>query len=113
MTIFREIRLRARQILPPVMAACVVGYFGYHALHGERGFLAWRELRHDLAEARVDESRLAGERAQLDRRVRLLRRDGLDRDLLEERAQVLLGYGHESDLVILSPDRGGAGAGSN
>ncbi len=106
MAILREIRVRARQVLPPVMAACVVGYFGYHALHGERGFLAWRELRHDLTEARAVEARLAGERAQLDLRVRLLGRDGLDRDLLEERAQLLLGYAHERDLVILSPDRG-------
>ena len=113
MAILREIRVRARQVLPPVLAACVVGYFGYHALHGERGFLAWRELRHDLAEARVVEARLAGERARLDRRVRLLGRDGLDRDLLEERAQVLLGYGHYNDLVILSPDRGRTAARSN
>lgn len=101
MAILREIRIRARKILPPVLAACVVGYFGYHALHGERGFLAWRELQRDLAAARRVETQLAAERARLDRRVRLLRPDSLDPDLLEERAQVLLGYGHHGDMVIL------------
>ena len=113
MAILREIRVRARQVLPPVLAACVVGYFGYHALHGERGFLAWQELRRDLTAARAVETQLAGERARLDRRVRLLRSDNLDPDLLEERAQVLLGHGRAGDLVILRPDRGEAAADSN
>ncbi len=105
MALLREIRVRARQITPPVLAACVVAYFGYHALHGERGFLAWRELRQDLAAAQAGAARLAGERARLELRVGLLRPDNLDPDLLEERANVLLGYGHEDDLIILLPDR--------
>ncbi len=103
MALYREIRARARQIAPPVFAACVVAYFGYHALHGERGFLAWRELKQDLAEARAAEARLAGERALLEHRVGLLRPDNLDPDLLEERANALLGYGRGDDLIILLP----------
>ncbi len=103
MAILYEIRVRARKILPTVLAASVVGYFGYHALHGERGFLAWRELKGDLAAARGVETQLAERRARLDHRTALLRADNLDPDLLEERAQVLLGYGHPRDLVVLRP----------
>ncbi len=103
MAILTEIRIRARKILPTVLAASVVGYFGYHALHGERGFLAWRELRGDIAAAQMVEARLAQQRAQLDRRTALLRGDNLDPDLLEERARLLLGYGHSGDLVVLRP----------
>jgi cell division protein FtsB len=103
MAILYEIRVRARKILPTVLAASVVGYFGYHALHGERGFLAWRELKGDIAAAEIVEAQLAAERARLDRRTALLRADNLDPDLLEERARVLLGYGHPGDLVILHP----------
>ncbi len=103
MAILTEIRVRARKILPTVLAASVVGYFGYHALHGERGFLVWRELRGDIAAAQMVEAQLAGQRAQLDRRTALLRADNLDPDLLEERARLLLGYGHPGDLVVLRP----------
>ncbi len=103
MAILTEIRVRARKILPTVLAASVVGYFGYHALHGERGFLAWRELKQDLSAARSVEAEVAAERARLDRRTALLRADNLDPDLLEERARVLLGYGHPGDLVVLRP----------
>ncbi len=103
MTILYEIRVRARKILPTVLAASVVGYFGYHALHGERGFLAWRELKRDLAVAQSVEAQIAEQRARLGHRTALLRADNLDPDLLEERARVLLGYGHPGDLVILHP----------
>ncbi len=105
MAILTEIRVRARKILPTVLAASVVGYFGYHALHGDRGFLAWRELKQDLSAARSVETQLAEQRAQLDRRTALLRADNLDPDLLDERARVLLGYGHPGDLVVLRPGR--------
>ena len=101
MAILREIRVRGRKILPMVLAASVIGYFGYHALHGERGFLAWRELKGDLVVARSVEAEIAEQRSRLERRTALLRGDNLDPDLLEERARVLLGYGHPNDLVIL------------
>ena len=103
MAILFEIRVRARKILPTVLAAALVGYFGYHALHGERGFLAWRELKRDLAAAQSVEAQIAEQRALLDRRTALLRADNLDPDLLEEPARLLLGYGHPGDLVILRP----------
>ncbi len=103
MAILYEIRVRARKILPTVLAASVVGYFGYHALHGERGFLAWRELKGDIAAAEIVAAQLAQRRVRLERRTALLRADNLDPDLLEERARVLLGYGHPGDLVVLHP----------
>ncbi len=103
MAILREIRVRGRKILPTVLAASVIGYFGYHALHGERGFLAWRELRRDLVVVQRVEAKLAAERTLLDRRTVLLRTDNLDPDLLEERARLLLGYGYSGDLVVLRP----------
>ncbi len=104
MAILYEIRVRARKILPTVLAASVVGYFGYHALHGERGFLAWRELKGDIVVAQTVEAEIAARRARLERRTALLRSDNLDRDLLDERARALLGYGHPNDLVILRPE---------
>ncbi len=103
MAILREIRVRGRKILPTVLAASLIGYFGYHALHGERGFVAWRELRRDLVAVQRVEAKLAAERTQLDRRTALLRTDNLDPDLLEERARLLLGYGYSDDLVVLRP----------
>lgn len=104
MAVLTEIRRRARHIFPPVVLACTLGYFAYHTAQGERGLLAWLRLENELKVARVEASVLAEERRQLERRVRLLRPDGLDRDLLEERARVLLNYGREDEVILLFDD---------
>jgi len=105
MRLLREIRNRARQATPQVLAACMVAYFAYHALHGDRGFYAWIMLKQERAQTFAVAATLAEERARLEHRVGLLRSDHLDPDLLEERAQAILNYGNEDDRVIfLGPD---------
>jgi cell division protein FtsB len=101
MAVLREIRAKARQILPPVLAVCVMGYFAYHSIQGERGYLALLRVEQDLAQARATEASLRAERTRLERDVNLLRLDGLDTDLLGERARVLLNYGLEDEYTIL------------
>jgi cell division protein FtsB len=105
MAVLRELRRRARHIAPPVLAACVLSYFAYHAIQGDRGLLAWLQLRQDLAEAQAEDARLTSERARLEQRVSLLRAESLDPDLLDERAHALLGYGRPDEYVLLRPDR--------
>jgi len=105
MRLLREIRIRARQAAPQVLAACMVAYFAYHALHGDRGFYAWIMLKQERAQVTQTAAAVADERARLEHRVSLLRRENLDPDMLEERAQALLNYGAESDhIIFLSPD---------
>ena len=45
------------------------------------------------------------ERETLERRVRLLNPGSLDADMLEERARLMLNYGHAYDIIILDPKR--------
>lgn len=101
MTVLREIRVKARHIMPPVLAVCMMGYFAYHSIQGDRGYLALLRVERDLAEAQVTEARLRAERTRLERDVNLLRLDGLDRDMLEERARAILNYGLEDEYTIL------------
>lgn len=103
MRLLREIRLRARQAAPQVLAACMVAYFAYHALHGDRGFYAWILLKQEKAQVAAAAEAVAEERARLEHRVGLLRSDHLDPDLLEERAQAILNYGAERDHIIFLP----------
>ena len=106
MAVIREIRKRARQVAPQALLACLVAYFLYHAVQGDRGILAWVRLERDLAESRGLQGQLAREREHLDRQVGLLRPDNLDPDLLEERARVLLNYGHAEEVEIVWPEDG-------
>ena len=100
------VRRRARRFLLPLLlyavSAAMVGYFVHHANTGARGLEAKeryivqaRELSGELDEARR-------ERSEWERRIALLRSDQIDRDLLEERARVVLGRVHRNDLVIVT-----------
>jgi cell division protein FtsB len=103
MRLFREIRVRARQAAPQVLAACMVAYFAYHALHGDRGFYAWIMLKQEKAQVEATAEAVARERRLIEHRVGLLRGEHLDPDLLEERAQAALNYGAPGDHIIFLP----------
>jgi len=103
MNLVGEIRRRARHIVGPVMGITLFAYFAYHAVQGDRGLIAWWKLSQQVetAQARFDET--LAKRKVFAHRVGLLRPDGLDRDLLEERARLLLGMARPDDVVILRP----------
>ncbi|RMD62910.1 MAG: septum formation initiator family protein [Alphaproteobacteria bacterium] len=107
MGVFHELRIKARHIALPVVAACLVGYFVYHLVEGERGLRTWLRLQQKLAAAEASEADLARARARLERRVALLRPDSLDLDLLDERAHDVLNYGRADELIIFLPETPG------
>jgi len=105
MGLFGEFRARARYVFGPVLGVCIVGYFVYHVIHGDRGLIAWLQLSQKLKAARLEVSVTEVERQNLEHRVSLLHPGSLDRDMLDERARVMLNYGHVEDIVILENER--------
>ena len=91
---------RLQTHLPTAILACLIFYFGFHALTGERGLLLSRQRQEMLADKQDELRRLRLERTQLETRARLLRDESLSADLLEERAHVLLGFTDPRDYVI-------------
>ncbi len=94
---------------PAVVVTVILAYFGYHALHGQYGFLAWIDTSRDLKAARLELAQLKGERALLQRDVQAFQRDSIDRDLLEEELRKL-GYVKPNEVIILRRDEGPAPA---
>lgn len=100
------IRRRARRFLIPLMlysvSAGVVGYFFHHAHSGARGIEARQKYEAQVEELTRELDGVKAERADWERRIALLRSDQIDRDLLEERARIMLGRVHRNDLVIIT-----------
>lgn len=100
------VRRRARKILIPLLvysvSAGVVGYFVHHAHSGARGIEAREQFEAQAARLTRELEAVKTERADWERRIALLRSDQIDRDLLEERARVMLGRVHRNDLVIIT-----------
>jgi cell division protein FtsB len=104
MAVMNELSRRARQALPPIIGACVFGYFMYHAIQGDRGVLAWLRMSKQLEESRTTLAALTAERESVERRVALLSPESLDPDLLEERARVMLNVAHPDDRLVILKD---------
>lgn len=96
----QEFSRKARQILGPLMGAAVLVYFGYHAVQGDRGLIAWWNLRFEIERADAKLAEVSAEKKLLEHRVALLRPESLDPDMLEERARIMLGVVGPTDRVI-------------
>ncbi|WP_022726989.1 FtsB family cell division protein [Fodinicurvata sediminis] len=104
MAVLNEIRDRIRQVAPQVLAACVVAYFVFHAIQGDRGLLAYLQLTQQLEETEVVAQDLADRRMAWEHKVSLLKPGSLDPDMLEERARSVLNYLRDDEVVIYLPE---------
>ena len=110
------VRKRLRSVLAALGlyagAALLIGYFGVNAFSGNHGLKAKQDINQQIAALSAELVQLRTERMQWERRVALLKSNGLDPDMLDERARALLDYAHPNDVVLTlgkpahSPDKG-------
>jgi cell division protein FtsB len=74
------------------------GFFGYHGLYGERGYVALTTLRGDLAASQTRLAQLTEQRTRLQHRIDLLRAG--DADLVEELARTKLLDGAPGQIAV-------------
>jgi cell division protein FtsB len=106
-----DIRRHLKQIALPLIGASLLGYFGYHAIQGERGLLAWLALKQQLRQADATLASLQAEQAALANRVRRLSPSTLDPDLLDEQTRLMLNFARDDEIVIMRRDAGAGSAG--
>ena len=100
MSLVHTIGARAKSVALQVLAACLVVYFGYHLVQGERGLLAWWRLNDRLAESNATLTRLHLQRQSLQADVRLMQPEHIDEDMLDERVRAILGMIQRNEIVI-------------
>ena len=96
---------RLNQVIGPVLAICLLAYFIYHIIQGERGILSWMRHQQKIVDARKNLEETQAEHDALEHRVYLLRPDSLDLDMLEERSRQVLNLARTKDeFVCLDKD---------
>ncbi|WP_395650470.1 septum formation initiator family protein [Brevundimonas sp.] len=78
----------------------LVVYLGVQALTGQRGLLSGAARDELLQQRQAQLAELTEARADLEVRARYMRTGSLSRDLLEERARVVLGFADPRDYVV-------------
>jgi cell division protein FtsB len=86
----------------------LVAYFGYHAVSGSRGLLAWREVSTELAAGQQELDAVRAERGALESKVERLRPESLDPDLIDELARKQLSFVEPLDVLILLDAKDGS-----
>lgn len=83
------------------MAALLIGYFGVNAYTGNHGLKARAEIDAQIADLSAQRDAARAERQRWQRKVALLSRNGIDPDMLDERARLLLEWVDPRDLVLV------------
>ncbi|SON55077.1 Septum formation initiator [Hartmannibacter diazotrophicus] len=92
-----------RRLALPAVAAVFLGYFTYHAFHGEYGIAGRAQTESRATQLRAELDRLKRERTEMEKRVSMLSGKTLDQDLLDLHARDALNFVDPNDLVILRP----------
>ena len=106
MALIAEFRARAGHVLGPAIGICVISYFVYHVIHGDRGLIAWRSLGQRVATATIELRQIRAERSILEHRVGLLRPESLDPDMLDEWSRRILNFGHRDETIVFGKSAG-------
>lgn len=97
-----EQRYIVKQNFFGLLCFCLLCYFGYHSVMGERSVLRLMTLERSLAKVTAEYEGSHANRVALEDKVARLRPGSIDPDLLEERARHVLGFVAADEQVILN-----------
>ncbi len=86
--------------MPTALIALVLTYVCVQYLTGDKGFFSQESRDRDLVVKEQQLAQLKTERTDLEARAKYLRTDNLSKDLLQERARLLLGLSEPKAYVI-------------
>ncbi|HOO51483.1 MAG: septum formation initiator family protein [Chlamydiia bacterium] len=76
-------------------------YFSYHLLLGQRSYVRYLSLQQGISTLESESTLLREERQALESRVSMMRPASINKDLLEERARMVLGFRAQGEKDIL------------
>lgn len=102
---WKDSKRPSRKALIKIFLMCALTtYLLYHILQGNRGFWALMELKQVVKKETQVLHQLEKEHKTLIRRIRLLRPQNLDEDLLEERVRFVLNMAQDEEIILQEDD---------
>ncbi len=96
-----EHRYLVRKNLLTILGIGLCFYFSYHLVAGQRSYIRYLALQQNIQTLQVENHKLREEREALETRVAMLRPASINKDLLEERARIVLGFRQKDEMDIL------------
>ncbi|MDR2464523.1 MAG: septum formation initiator family protein [Holosporales bacterium] len=93
-------KLSSKKLLRLILFVSSSAYIIYHLLQGNRGFLAWLKIRQVIKYEQEVLKQVTSDVNTLSRKVKLLRPQSLDTDLLEERVRDILNMASTDEVIV-------------
>ena len=84
----------------PAAAIIFMGFFGYYAVLGPNGVLAYRDYTRQLEVRQAEYAKLERRRAELKNRVRLLDPKRANPDMVDELVRKGLNVAHPDEVIV-------------
>lgn len=95
----------SKRLVLHYLLAGILLYFIFHLIYGNRSIMAYFSLNKQI-EAKSQELDLTkAERLELEHKVKSLKTESLDRDMLDEEARRSLGLANEKEQVFIPDDQ--------
>lgn len=92
--------MQKRYIIFTGLIISLIFYFVFHSIYGNRGIISFFRNTHLKSKYEKELVELKKEREDVEKRVKLLRPDSLDLDMLEEKAREVLGYSDPDEIIV-------------
>lgn len=79
----------------------VLLYFVFHAIYGNRGILAYFNLQQKIDKAEEELENIRAERLEMEHKVKSLKSESLDPDMLDEHARKSLGVAGKKEEAFV------------
>ena len=89
-----------RQIINGILISVLL-YFVFHAIYGNRGVLAYFNLTQKIDNAEKDLEIIRAERLEMEHKVKSLKPESLDPDMLDEQARKSLGVAGKKEEAFV------------
>lgn len=90
----------SRKLLFNLLIFLFLIYFIFHSIYGNLGIIAYFKLNQQLEKAQEELVALRAKRIEQEHRVKLLRLESLDKDMLDEQARNILGVASPQEQVF-------------
>ena len=89
-----------KQLVSGILMAVLL-YFIFHAIYGNRGIVAYFQLHQNIDISEKELEQLRAERLEIEHKVKSLKPESLDRDMLDEQARKGLGVAGEKEQAFV------------
>lgn len=94
-----NIKNRIAKAIAPAFILMALIYFG---IHSSQGLMDMKDLEVETISLNAMASTVRAERLALETKIKQLRPDNLEPDLLDERARRILGFSERDEVVLLN-----------